>query len=104
MYEPRVDDYVVWTTKLGMRHEGWVYFVGEETPPKRGWPVQQTYCTIEIGTKPKPYCTVAHDKLHKNIHVLLCCYKSQWSELQYVKRRKSKYDDTEPDIIIEENK
>ena len=26
MYEPQVDDYVKWTTALGMVHEGWVYF------------------------------------------------------------------------------
>ena len=25
-YEPEVDDYVIWTTELGMVHEGWVYF------------------------------------------------------------------------------
>ena len=24
-YIPEVDDYVVWTTDLGMKHEGWVY-------------------------------------------------------------------------------
>ena len=24
MYEPQVDDYVRWTTALGMVHEGWV--------------------------------------------------------------------------------
>tara|TARA_B100000900_G_scaffold339089_1_gene301431 strand:+ start:1096 stop:1413 length:318 start_codon:yes stop_codon:yes gene_type:complete len=101
MYEPKVDDYVIWTTELGQVHEGWVYFVGEESQPKRGWPTHQTYLTIEIGTKPKPYCTLTNDKLHKKIHILLCCYKYQWGELQFVKRRKSKYDDTEPDVIIE---
>ena len=36
MYEPKVDDYVIWTTQLGMVHEGWVYFVSEEVKPKRG--------------------------------------------------------------------
>ena len=102
MYEPQVDDYVVWTTALGMVHEGWVYYVAEPTEPKRGWPTPVRYITIEIGTKPKPYCTLANDKMHKNIHVLLCCYEHQWNELRYVKRRKSKYDDTEPDIIIDE--
>ena len=102
MYEPQVDDYVVWTTALGMVHEGWVYYVAEPTEPKRGWPTPVRYITIEIGTKPKPYCTLANDKLHKKIHVLLCCYEHQWEELKYVKRRKSKYDDTEPDVIIDE--
>ena len=103
MYEPKVDDYVIWTTQLGMVHEGWVYFVSEKSKPKRGWPTPVSYCTIEIGTKPKPYCTLTHDRLHKKIHVLLCCYETQWGELKYVKRRKSKYDDTEPDVILEDD-
>ena len=102
MYEPKVDDYVIWTTALGMVHEGWVYYVAEPSKPKRGWATPLRYITIEIGTKPKPYCTLANDKLHKKIHVLLCCYEHQWNELQYVKRRKSKYDDTEPDVIIDD--
>ena len=29
MYEPEVDDYVVWTIELGQVHEGWVYFKGD---------------------------------------------------------------------------
>ena len=99
MYEPKVDDYVIWTTQLGMVHEGWVYFVSDEVQPKRGWPTPVRYITIEIGTKPKPYCTLTHDRLHKKIHVLLCCYENQWGELKYVKRRKSKNDNT---IIHEE--
>ena len=94
MYEPKVDDYVVWTTALGMVHEGWVYYVAEPTEPKRGWPTPLRYITIEIGTKPKPYCTLANDKMHKKIHVLLCCYEHQWGELRYVKRRKDKNDNT----------
>ena len=36
-YEPKVNDYVVWTTALGMKHEGWVYFVADRSEPKRGW-------------------------------------------------------------------
>ena len=103
MYEPQVDDYVIWTTESGHVHKGWVYFVGKEIEQKRGWPTPQPYITIEIGTKPKPYCTLAQDKLHKKIHILLCCYKPQWGELKYVKRRKSKYDDTEPDVILDED-
>ena len=35
MYEPQVDDYVKWTTDLGMVHEGWVYFKGEPTPEEK---------------------------------------------------------------------
>ena len=37
MYIPQVDDYVKWTTDLGMVHEGWVYWKGEPAPEKRGW-------------------------------------------------------------------
>ena len=36
-YNPQVNDYVVWTTQLGMKHEGWVYFKSTPTAPKRGW-------------------------------------------------------------------
>ena len=47
MYEPQVDDYVKWTTDLGMVHEGWVYWKGEPTPKKRGWRTPEHYITIE---------------------------------------------------------
>ena len=50
MYEPQVDDYVIWTTESGHVHKGWVYFVGKEIEQKRGWPTPQPYITIEIGT------------------------------------------------------
>ena len=29
MYDPQVNDYVRWTTALGMVHEGWVYYKGK---------------------------------------------------------------------------
>ena len=29
MYDPQVNDYVRWTTELGMVHEGWVYYKGK---------------------------------------------------------------------------
>ena len=35
MYEPQIDDYVKWTTALGMVHEGWVYFKCHPTPHER---------------------------------------------------------------------
>ena len=37
MYEPEVNDYVEWTTKLGQVHEGWVYFKADKCIQKRGW-------------------------------------------------------------------
>jgi len=37
--------------------------------------------------------------LHKRIHVCLCCFESNWNELEFVRRRVSKHDDTDPDQI-----
>ena len=54
MYEPQVDDYVKWTTDLGMVHEGWVYWKGEPTPEKRGWRKPEHYITIELGVNDIP--------------------------------------------------
>ena len=54
MYEPEVNDYVVWTTELGMVHKGWVYFKADPTIEKRGWKKPQRYITIELGVKEKP--------------------------------------------------
>ena len=46
MYEPQVDDYVKWTTALGMVHEGWVYFKGEPEPKKKGFPKVEHYLSL----------------------------------------------------------
>ena len=51
MYEPQVDDYVRWTTALGMVHEGWVYFKCDPEPQKRGFPKVEHYITIELGVR-----------------------------------------------------
>ena len=53
-YNPQVNDYVVWTTKLGQVHQGWVYFVASETEKKKGWQTPARYISIEIATKPSP--------------------------------------------------
>ena len=97
-YIPKVNDYVVWTTALGMKHEGWVYFVADQSEPKKGWNTPERYISIEIATKERPQCDIS-TFLHKRIHVCLCCYESNWSELEYVKRRVSKHDNTNPDEI-----
>ena len=100
MYEPEVNDYVIWTNDLGQIHQGWVYFKGDkidnETRKKNGWNELPRYITIEIGTKPKPYCEYSKDAdlNHKLIHSLLLCYEHEWKNLQFVKKRKSKNDDT----------
>ena len=90
MYEPSVDDYVIWKTKDGMTHEGWVYFKGDITPPKKGFPDTPRYITIELGTKDKPNCQYTSGKIHRHrkIHILLLCYEAEWKNLQYVKNRK----------------
>ena len=71
MYEPQVNDYVVWTTALGMKHEGWVYFKGDsidnEKRVKNGWNPVSQYITIEISVRPKS--DVAKNDPH-NIHHL----------------------------------
>lgn len=99
MYEPEVDDYVIWTTDLGMKHEGWVYFKCDDTDneyrTKFNWRPVARYITIELGTKPKPHCEYTKiDRNHKLIHVLLLCYDTEWKNLRFVKKRKNKNDDT----------
>ena len=87
MYEPQVDDYVRWTTALGMVHEGWVYFKCDPTPKKRGFPKSEHYITIELGVRDMPEIQ-QRTSLHKKNHVLLLCYHYQWHELEYIKNRR----------------
>ena len=98
-YNPQVNDYVVWTTAMGQIHKGWVYFVASEVEHKRGWRAPTRYISIEIATKPRKQCDLT-TFLHKRIHVCLCCFEQNWNELELIKKRKSKYDDT---IIWESN-
>ena len=81
MYEPEVNDYVIWETD-DVTHKGWVYFKCDE------------YITIEIGTKPRPQCDLS-TFLHKQIHICLLCYKHAYKELQYVSTRPSIHDGLE---------
>ena len=99
MYDPQVNDYVRWTTALGMVHEGWVYFKASPVEPKKGWNKPSRYISIEIATKPRKQCDLT-TFLHKRIHVCLCGYESNWHEVELIKRRKNKHDDT---IIWESN-
>ena len=91
MYEPQVDDYVRWTTALGMVHEGWVYFKCDPTPQKKGFPKSEHYITIELGVKDMPY-EQARTSLHKKTHVLMVCYHYLWHELEYIKNRRDSMD------------
>jgi hypothetical protein len=95
-YVPQVNDYVKWTTQLGMVHQGWVYYVASPIEPKKGWKTPSRYITIEIATKPRKQCDLT-TFLHKRIHVCLCCYEQDWGELEFIRRRVSKQDDTDPD-------
>ena len=103
-YEPEVDDYVIWTTELGMVHEGWVYFKGDpvdnELRIKSGWNPVARYITIETGVRPKPQCQYSKNDPHKYIHTLLLCYDNDWHQLKFIKKRNtreiqhwSQYDD-----------
>ena len=106
MYEPQVDDYVIWNRPNGDIEEGWVYFKGDpidnEKRIKDGWNSVSRYITIETNVKPKPSCVYTSGKpmRHKMIHTLLLCVEECWSELVYVKHRRtreiqhySQYDD-----------
>ena len=94
MYEPQVDDYVIWNRPNGDIEEGWVYFKGDpvdnEKRIKQGWNTVSRYITIETGVKPKPNCVYTSGKpmRHKMIHTLLLCVEECWNELEYVKNRR----------------
>ena len=91
MYEPQVDDYVKWTTALGMVHEGWVYFKCHPTPKKKGFPQTEHYITIELGVEDMPL-EQQRTSLHKKNHVLLLCYHFQWHQLEYITNRRDNID------------
>ncbi len=113
MYEPEVDDYVVWERPTGDIEEGWVYFKGDpidnEKRIKDGWNSVSRYITIETGVRDKPNCMYSSGKpmLHKKIHTLLLCNEDCWHELKYIKHRRirevqhySQYDDVNQDEKI----
>ena len=91
MYEPQVDDYVKWTTELGMVHEGWVYFKWDYTPKKKGCPHSEHYITIELCVNDMP-TEQQRTSLHKKNHVLLLCYHFQWHQLEYITNRRDSID------------
>ena len=94
MYEPQVDDYVIWERPSGDTDEGWVYFKGDvednEKRKKQGWNPLSQYITIEIHVYPKKECTYTSGKpmRHKNIHCLLICNRENWQQLRFVKNRR----------------
>lgn len=76
-YEPQVNDYVIWSKGV----EGWVYFKDKE------------YITIEQSVRPKDEINYQCCSIHRNERVLVVCYPEQWKELEYVRTRKSVYEE-----------
>lgn len=76
MYEPKVNDYVRWKKEV----EGWVYFKDHD------------YITIEQSTRVKNEENYLACTLHKKERLLVLCYRNQWNELEYVKKRESFYE------------
>ena len=75
MYEPNVDDYVIWDRGEYGSDEGWVYFKGDPVEPKKGFPTHTRYITIETGVRPKPPEQLEDGKcLHKMVHTLSVSY------------------------------
>jgi hypothetical protein len=81
-YKPKVNDYVIWHT-YPTPISGWVYFA------------DKSYITIEMGTSPKDDENIRACPIHKNNHILVVCYPEYWNQLEYVKSRKSIYDQEE---------
>ena len=102
MYESEVDVYVVWAWTYGDLEEGWVYVTGNFLEAKKGCKTNPGYITIEVAVRDKPNSMYSSGKPmeHKKIHTLLLCNDSCWSQLRYVKNRRtreiqhySQYDD-----------
>ena len=78
-YTPSINDYVLWNNGKGV--EGWVYFKDSE------------YITIEYIVRPKDEVNLECCPIHTKERLLVLCYAKQWNELEYVKTRKSKYEE-----------
>ena len=92
MYEPEVDDYVIWERDVCGRtdiDEGWVYFKGDPVEPKKGFRENARYITIETHVRDKPKEQLDSRSLHTKVHTLLLCYESQWKDLRFVRKRES---------------
>lgn len=77
-YDPQVNDYVIWSNKEHV--QGWVYFKDKD------------YLTIETLVTPKHAQSYEDCSLHQNTRVLVLCYRQQWSQLNYVKSRRSPHE------------
>ena len=95
MYEPEVDDYVVWDRGEYGQDEGWVYFKGDEVDNEKrvkyGWNPSARYITIETGVRDKPKEQLEGSSCkHSKVHTLLLCCDNYWHQLKFIKRRNSK--------------
>ena len=98
-YEPEVNDYVVWDQGEHGTDEGWVYFKGDKLEHRKGFNECPRYITIETHVTDKLDCEYTKHRMHSKNHCLVLCYQSNWHQLKFIKRRKSKTDNT---IISEE--
>ena len=90
MYEPEVDDYVIWDRGEYGKDEGWVYFKCDKEPQYNLKGIEHPrYITIETSVKPKPECRYTKNEQHKMIHTLLLCYEKDWCQLKYIKNRRN---------------
>jgi len=78
-YQPQVNDYVKWNKGV----EGWIYFECED------------YVTIEHIVRPKDELNYLACSIHANERLLVICYREQWNQLEYIKSRKSIYEEEE---------
>jgi hypothetical protein len=76
-YNPEINDYVIWKPHI----KGWIYYKDTE------------YLTIETRVKPKDSINLLDAPFHANNRLLVICYQNQWGELNYVKSRKSIYEE-----------
>jgi hypothetical protein len=95
MYDPQVNDYVIWNRPNGDIEQGWIYFKGDELEKKKGFKECPRYLTIEVAIREKKVCETEaqlgkkNKHQHKYIHTLLLCNSTNWSELKYVKSRQN---------------
>ena len=68
VYDPQVNDYVRWTTALGMVHEGWVYYKGDTHDNQRR--LKDNWLPLSNSLRLKLQLNLDH-----NVMCLLSCIK-----------------------------
>ena len=102
-YIPEVDDYVIWTTDLGMKHEGWVYCKPKsednQARVKGGWRPVSNYITIETAVKEKPNCKYDKNNPHRYIFINIIRIVSKNLELCQLKCLNLKANGHDPTLL-----